>query len=74
LKPIAAGVRSAFRFCVMLSSIEERETRRKSIEESTAEEAQGGHFEKVKVQPLRQAGSVSKPQRSRTLTRKGSPV
>ncbi len=29
-KPVEAGVRSALRFCVMLSSIEERDIRRKS--------------------------------------------
>lgn len=31
-KPVDAGVRRALRFCVMLSSIEERDIRRKSTE------------------------------------------
>lgn len=30
-KPVEAGVRRALRFCVMLSSIEERDRRRKSM-------------------------------------------
>jgi len=31
-KPVDAGVRRALRFCVMLSSIEERDIRRKSTD------------------------------------------